>query len=286
MKATKLVAQLDKDFIFLQMHDDFAQYIPNLHPYMTESFKQSSMGLVCDFTDEINMIYTAVFPSDRVMEQVFAEKPHNAMLFLHHPSCWELREDKLFWYQMSEKWVKQCQQHGVSIYAIHVPLDNFSEYSTSKTLADALGLEIIEPFLEYGGGFAGVIGKTTHNTVQTLSDAFSLAVGHATKLYAYGNAEIAGEKVAVIAGGGSDHAFLHTVAEKGVNTLVTGITVELDTHIKTAVAHQYAREQGINILGGTHYSTEKFACQRMCDYFAKLGLVARFMEDKSTMKDM
>jgi len=286
MKATDLYAQLEKDFILPHLHDDFADFIPNLHPYMTESFKKTSMGLVCDFADEVNTVYTAVFPSNRVMEQIFAKAPRNAMLFLHHPSCWEMRDGKLFFYEMDNKWAEVCRKYSVSIYAIHVPLDNFSDYSTSKTLADALKLEIVEPFAEYHGGLAGVIGKTACKTAQELNEVFGVAVGHSTKLYQYGDSEILGGKVAVIAGGGSDLECLQAVTKKGVSTLVTGISVELDTHIKTAAAHEYARECGINILGGTHYSTEKFACQHMCDYFKKLGLRAQFIEDRPTLDDL
>jgi len=287
VKATGLYEQLEQDFIFPQLHDEFAAFIPDLHPYMTENFKERSMGLVCDFTDEINMVYTAVFPSDRVMEQIFAEAPHRAMLFLHHPSCWDFRKGKLFWFQMSKKWAKLCKKHGVSIYAIHVPLDNFSNYSTSKTLADALRIEVVESFAEYGGGLAGVIGTTTCETAQELNGVFSVAVGHPTKLYPYGGAEIPGGKVAVIAGGGMDTEFLIAIAEKGVNCFVTGITAENGhLHIGSVAAHQYAKDHGINVLGGTHYSTEKFACRRMCDYFAGLDLTAQFIEDSPTMEDM
>ena len=42
----------------------------------------------------------------------------------------------------------------------------------------------------------------------------------------------------------------------------------------------------INVLGGTHYSTEKFACISMVDYFKKIGLSSNFIEDKPVMKDM
>jgi len=73
MKALDLYNQLEKDFIFPHLHDEFARYIPDMHPYMTNSFKERSMGLVCDFADEANTVYTAVFPSYRVMSRIFAD---------------------------------------------------------------------------------------------------------------------------------------------------------------------------------------------------------------------
>jgi len=39
-------------------------------------------------------------------------------------------------------------------------------------------------------------------------------------------------------------------------------------------------------LGGTHYSTEKFACKKMCKYFEEKGLPARFIEGEPVMADL
>jgi putative NIF3 family GTP cyclohydrolase 1 type 2 len=283
MKAKELYTRLEKDFIFPHLHDEFARYISDLHPYMTENFKERSMGLVCDFADEIKTVYTAVFPSYRVMNSIFDDEPYDSMLFLHHPAVWDFRGSPQRWFQMDNKWVEKCKEHRISIYAIHVPLDNFGLYSTSKSLADALGVEIIEPFCEYRGGLAGIIGKTMCNTVGELNDVFSNTVGHQTKLYMYGAAEIDKGKIAIVAGGGNDIELLPTVVEKRACVLITGITVNNE---KFAAVHQYEKENHINVLGGTHYSTEKFACQRICDYFNNFGLIAKFVEDLPVLEDM
>ena len=54
---------------------------------------------------------------------------------------------------------------------------------------------------------------------------------------------------------------LEEISELGINTFVTGITV---LSPRTQEAHGFAKENRINVLGGTHYSTEKFACMEMC----------------------
>ena len=283
MKATDLYAHLETDFIFPHLYDEFARYIPDLHPYMTDRFKERSMGLVCDFTDEVKTVFTAVFPSDRVMSHILANDPHDAMLFLHHPAIWDFRGTPQRWFQMDNKWVEQCKEQRISIYAIHVPLDNFGLYSTSRSLTDALGIEIIEPFAEYRGGLAGVIGKTKCSTVAELNDVFAKTVGHQTKLYPYGDAEITDGKVAIVAGGGNDMEVLPAVVKKGIHTLITGITVDNERYTEV---HQYEKDNRINVLGGTHYSTEKFACQKICDYFTKLGLTAQFVTDMPVLEDL
>jgi putative NIF3 family GTP cyclohydrolase 1 type 2 len=217
------------------------------------------------------------------MSRIFADKPNNAMLFLHHPSCWDYRDGKLGFFQMDNKWAELCKEHGVSIYAIHVPLDNFGLHSTSRTLTDTLGIEIIEPFCEYRGGLAGVIGKTSCKTVGELKSVFARAVGHPINLYQYGDAEIVDGKVAVVAGGGNDMEVLPAVVEKGVKVLITGISVENEY---SADVHEYERKNFVNLMGGTHYSTEKFACMKICGYFIRLGLNAQFVEDMPVMQDI
>ena len=50
--------------------------------------------------------------------------------------------------------------------------------------------------------------------------------------------------------------------------------------------HRIARESKINVVGATHYSTEKFACIAMKDYFSKLGVEAEFIEGVPCMEDL
>jgi putative NIF3 family GTP cyclohydrolase 1 type 2 len=178
--------------------------------------------------------------------------------------------------------VERFKAQRISIYALHVPLDNFSDYSTSGTLAQALGIDIEEKFLPYGGGLAGVIGTSDVRTVSDLQARYSRSVGHETSLYAYGPAEIARQKLAIVAGGGNSVEFLQQVVEKGINTLVTGVTVRNDF---SRLAHELASEKKVNLLGGTHYSSEAFACKAMCRYFEELGLPARYLDDDPCLAD-
>ena len=166
---------------------------------------------------------------------------------------------------------------------MNVPPDNYSEYSTSTTLAKVVGLKDLIPFYEYYGSLAAVSGKTEFTTINELKDRFSAEMGHRTSIYKYGSVEIEDGKVAVAAGGGNIPDLLEEIATEGVNTFVTGVTIK---NINTQPAHDYAEQNGINILGGTHYSTEKPACQAMCGYFKKIGLPAEFIEGEPTLEDL
>ncbi|WP_236878358.1 hypothetical protein [Clostridioides difficile] len=50
--------------------------------------------------------------------------------------------------------------------------------------------------------------------------------------------------------------------------------------------HQIAKDNLINVIGATHYSTEKFACMSMVNYFKNLGLESEFLQGKYYLEDL
>lgn len=283
MNAIKLYAQLEKDFITPALSDEWAKYMESVADFLTDNFKKRSMGLVCDNSKEIKKVYTAVFPSDNVMQYILDKGEKEIMLFVHHPEIWDLSTNPPGFHQMARGLLEKFKERNISIYNLHVPLDNYSEYSTSATLAKALGLTDLRPFLEYYGSLAAVYGKTALTKVKDMHERFAAMLGHRASLYQYGTDEIKNGKVAVAAGGGNIIEIHEDMAREGVNLLVTGVSVKNNFTQKT---HDSAREKKINILGGTHYSTEKPACQAMCGYFKKLGLPSEFIEGTPGLEDL
>ncbi len=281
MKSLELYNKLEQDFITEEMSDDWFEYMENIKSFICNNFKKRSMGLVCDFATEINKVYTAVFPSNKVMEKILYDQAENALLFVHHPSIWDIRKAPDVFHNMDVKLLEKFKERNIAIYNLHVPLDNYGEYSTSVSLAKALNVKIETAFALYFGALCGVFGYTKAKDLTQLRMIFENAVKHEVKLYKYGQEEITG-KVAIVAGGGLVETIEDVIANKA-QVLVTGITTISD---HTKEAHELAKKHGINILGGTHYSTEKFACISMVDYFRKLGLEAEFIEDEPVLEDM
>jgi len=283
MKASKLYSQLEKDFITPALSDEWFKYMEPIADFLTVNYKKRSMGLVCDNSPEIKKVYTAVFPSDNVMQSILDKGEQDIMLFLHHPSDWDLAKSPPGFQLMNRSLLEKFREQRIAIYNLHVPLDNYSEYSTSATLAKVLALTDLIPFFEYYGGLAVVYGQTAFATVGEMREKFAAVLGHRTSLYQNGADEIKNGVVAAAAGGGNIIQLHEEMAKDGVNLLVTGVTLK-NSH--TQKTHDSAQEKGINILGGTHYSTEKPACQAMCGYFQKLGLPAEFIEGKPGMEDL
>lgn len=282
MKAIDLYNQLEEDFIFDYLSDDWAKYMPELSDLLTDSFKARSMGLVCNFAEEINKVYSAVFPTEEVLKRIIDEGETDAMLFLHHPSIWDIRREKPF-YQMNRELLEKLKESRISLYNLHVPLDNFCEYSTSKTLADALDIVVEKPFAYYRGGQCGVIGTTECKTLEELKEKLSKALGHEARLYLNGKSNIEDGRVAIVAGGGNNKDTVSEMLENNVRVLISGITVNNEAYSQV---HKLEQENAISVLGGTHYSTEKFACIKMCTYFEKLGLPSTFIEGIPIKEDM
>ena len=139
--------------------------------------------------------------------------------------------------------LKQLKERNVSLYNFHLPLDNFSEYSTTKPLAGALQIKTLRTFTHYHGGVCGIIGTTECKTVHELQGKYSWEVGHETRLYQYGALEIKDGIVSPCAGGRNDN----DVINEGISIHIMGIFVE---NSYSERSHKLERENKINLLGG------------------------------------
>jgi len=285
MKAVDLYTRLERDFVIPEIVENWYDGEMSVNDdYICDNFKNRSLGLLCDFAEEITRVYTAVFPSNEVLKRILDSNTANAMLFLHHPLVWDLsKEPRIAFYQIDTELLKQLKERNVSLYNFHLPLDNFSEYATTKTFADALQVKILKAYNNYHGAICGIIGTTECKTVHQLQKKYSQAVGHETKLYQYGELEIKDGMVSLCAGGGNDNDVIEDVVKEKVKVHITGISVK---NSYSELSHKLEKENKINLLGGTHYSSEKFACIAMCNYFTKLRLESEFLAGIPCFEDM
>lgn len=280
MNARELYQRLDKDFDLDHCRDDWSRM--NFNKFISENFKNRHMGLLLDNSEEIKSVYTAVFPSDKVLNKVLESGKQSVLLLTHHPMIWDIRKENVFT-DINPELLPKLKERRISIYTLHVPLDKNGDYSTTSTLARAIGIIQKGEFYEYFGVKVGIIGRTELKAPEELANKLASVVGHKTKLWKYGSDEIRDGRVALVAGGGNDINALKEIAELSVNTLITGVTLLNDY---SREAHNFAKEKRINLIGATHYSTEKFACIALCDYFKKLGLSCEFIKNEPILEDI
>ena len=283
MIATTLYQKLKNDFIKSEISDlNWAARMPDLDKYLYDGFKQNGMGLMCDFANNIEKVYTTVFLSENVLSKLISDNVTNAMLFSHPPSRWDIKHHNGN-YAADEKHISELKKRNISIFILPHPLDNYSDYSTCKTLADRLSINIDRPAFLYCGAMCGVIGTANYKNINQLSNHYSQVVKHKTSLYKYGNENMDGEKIAVCPGGGNAMFVLEEMMKENIKTLITGVTIVNDYSSRV---HSFEKENEINVLGGTHYSTEKFAPIKMCEYFQNLGLQSEFICDEPDLYDL
>lgn len=285
MNANELYQKLDCDFELGKCDDDWSGL--DLKEHLTDNFKKRQMGLVLDNTDEIEKVYTAVFPSDLVLKTILDKGEENVLLFTHHPMVWDTKAEGFPFLNIPKELLAKLQERGVSLYTLHVPLDKNGDYSTSVNFAKEIGVSYDEDFAKYFGIWAGVVGKTKSETFEDLAEKVKAAVGHEIQVIKNNpNTDLRDQKIAVVGGGGNDLDIMGELLEKGITTYVSGIVSPFSEYPPAIEFERLAKENKINLIGATHYSTEKFACIQMTQYFKKQGLKAEFIEDTPDMGDI
>jgi putative NIF3 family GTP cyclohydrolase 1 type 2 len=283
MKATELYQSLESDFQLDLCWDDWSEI--QINHYLTENFIQRYMGLVLDNTEEVTHVFTAVFPTPRVINYINKSGIENAMLFTHHPMNFDLSQNPIYIDIKADEYGLLMQKR-ISLYTLHTPLDKNGPYSTSMSLAKALNIEFVDDLCLYFGHYVGLIGKTTYESLPELQGEFERAIGHRSVLYQNGTNRIQQGLVGIVSGGGNDASSYEELHSRGINTFITGIGNNRTGYLPSIEAHETAKRLYVNILVGTHYSTEKFACMNMVRYFNQLGVPSEFVEDEPDFNDM
>ncbi len=286
MIAVDLYNRLYKDFNLANMEDDWS-FMNFDNSFITSEFRTKYMGLVVDNTQTIQKVYTVTFPDKELIKEIFDRDETNILIFSHHAMGYIATNEGFPFYDIPLDYLSEMKKRKISFYMLHSPLDNYGKYSTSVRFAKALKLDIIEPFCQYSPNIqAGVICSTSFEYIQEIQQLVERSIGHQCKLYRYGEEKIKDGKVAIAAGGGSYPFVAAEIAQKEINCYITGFTRPLPHFEPTIDFHRIAKNHMINVIGATHYSTEKFACMAMVDYFLKLGLKAEFLEGKVFLEDL
>ncbi len=284
MKANELYEKLDKEFDLDHLKDDWS--FMSINEYIAQDFRKRYMGIMLNNTDEVKKVYTAVFPDIVILQKLIDSGQTDILLFLHHAMGYDGKVDGFPFYNIPEDYLLKLRQQRISLYVLHAPLDKNSEYSTSISLANELRLKITDEFCNYEGFKIGVICTTQIKTASGLRDYIKPIIGHEIKLRAYGEDLIHEGRVAVAAGGGSYGFVAEELSELGINMYITGFTRPIPSFEPTMEFHRIAKENKINVLGATHYTTEKYACIAMVGYFKKLGIQADFLEGNFYLEDL
>jgi putative NIF3 family GTP cyclohydrolase 1 type 2 len=284
MKAKELYETLGKDFEVDKCNDDWSFVESN--EFISPAFKERYIGVMLDNADEIERVYTSTFPDTAILDKIFARGQTDILLFSHHAMGYDPTLEGFPFYSIPVNYLRKLKERRISFYVLHIPLDKNGPYSTSVSLARALQLTVDGEFCEYLGCKVGVICKTSFTKVADFVSHVKKVVGHEVNVRQYGDATIKGRRVAVAAGGGCVDFVARELSALGVNTFLTGCTRPIPSLEANMEFHRIAKERKINLVGATHYSTEKFACLAIVEYFAALGIEAEFVEGAPCVEDL
>lgn len=247
----------------------------------TEVFER--IGLQYHNTDIVKKVYTATFASSEVLDQLEQRGASDCLLFTHHPV--PQKEDLLKEYPtIPHKLVERLAANRITLFTYHIPLDRIGPWSVGVNLAKAIGVTPVEEFYEQNQVNMGLICDSPYETVSELAMAIRGEFGHDVKIYPYGNDKLPGRRMALMGGGASNPAIYEELRSKGINVFFTGMTTPSVPWI--ARIHQAAKEAGVTLIGGCHYSTEKYAPMAMVKFFEGLGMEAEFIEEAPHLSEM
>lgn len=181
------------------------------------------------------------------------------VLIVHHGMFWGGLQPTV---GASYRRVRMLLEHGIGVYASHLPLDRHPTLGNNVLLAAELGLEPSGGFARYASVDIGVRGESDVETAVLVERARHLARAHNGEVRTAAlQAGRSTRRWAICTGAGASSATIAEAAAAGVDTLITG---EGPHH--TAVE---ADELGIAVIYAGHYATETLGVRALAAHAAE-----------------
>jgi len=217
--------------------------------------------------EAVNLIAAAVDASEASIRA--AVEADADLLLVHHGLFWDglrpLTGRRL-------RRIRPLVEHGVALYAAHLPLDSHAEVGNCVLLARALGVRPEGRFAVYGGvpiGWWGTLDEPL--PVEQLGKRLLEALDLPGSLPAPLTDAAGGGRVHLIPGGPQAIERVGVVTGGGGSSIQEAVDMELDALVTGEAAHHAhfdAVELGINVLLGGHYATETFGVKALASHLA------------------
>lgn len=250
MKREELVSYLDD---YLHIHE-IKDYGPQGLQVETANGEIARVALAVDVSPEI--LTTAVsWQAD--------------LLLVHHGILW--RDVERIAGPLGER-VRLMMQHGLNLYAAHLPLDAHPEVGNNAVLAKMFGLQHIEWWFDPMGTKLAVRGLVEPLPLETFTAQVNDLLHTEARVLAHGPSRV--HRLAILSGAGAGEVGL--AKAWGADTYLTG---------ETSHAHFYAAsDYGLNVIFAGHYATETVGVQALGAHLAeKLGVEVQFFDFPTRM---
>lgn len=189
-------------------------------------------------------------------------------LFVHHGLFWGSCQTITGAFY---KRVAAFINNDMALLGYHIPLDANNPYGNNFGAAIKLGMKNIQPFGSWRGMVLGAKGELPYEmTMEELCEKYFRPGKKPAVLLNFGKEKI--KTVGIISGGGSED--VATAVEEGLDCYITGEFAHEDYH--------FAKEMGINVIGGGHYETETVGVQLVMEKVQKETDIECFFIDEPT----
>lgn len=244
------VQQLEIELNTLLNPGAFRDYCPN--------------GLQVEGTREIKKLITGVTASQALIREAISRDAD--ALLVHHGYFWRGEDPAIVGLKRAR--VNLLLEHGLSLFAYHLPLDAHPELGNNAQLASLLDFEV--------SGQTGPPGETplvwlgkTHSPLSaaSLAEHLQAKLGRETVWVRGGDRDVS--KVAWCTGAAQN--FFEIAVASGADAFITGEISEPSAHI--------AREAGVHFYSAGHHATERYGVQAVGLHLAdQLGIEHEFVD--------
>lgn len=279
MDIFEIAGKLDKEFNIPNHSEDLVVWAvtEDNKSFINSNFLDKKTGLFTMNSDVIDKVYTTVFITDEIVNVISKEK--NCLIITHHN--FDYYEDKRGAIPIRYELLEKLKNTNNSIYVAHAPLDTHKKFGTSISLAALCNIEVEEFFYDYFGAPTALIGKVKRIKFEDFTSDIraKLKRPYLTEI----NNKDYIEKIAVIGGGGDEPEILQFAFDKGCDTILTG-TIEHRWALpfiqnSNKKFHELNEELRLNLIGGTHYATERPAMMNLVELIRSFKIECEYCED-------
>lgn len=220
-------------------------------------------GLQVEGKDDIKKVIFAVDAGIAIFKKAIELTAD--MVVVHHGMFWNGVSPCIT--SWKKKRVEMLLNHGISLYAAHLPLDMHPEVGNNAQLLKILGFEKEQPFGFYHDQAISFTGKTDKSkTIDHIVTILKNDLGAECKVLPFGKKEI--QRIAVCSGGGDDYGMLQEAFDAGTDLYLTG---------DATLMHHQVKDMGFNVIFAGHHATETVGVKALSSVVAqKFGIVSEF----------
>ncbi|RCX21010.1 putative NIF3 family GTP cyclohydrolase 1 type 2 [Anaerobacterium chartisolvens] len=282
---TEILINTLNDQFDVGLTDVFSNIMPSTdlyyRDYCTNSFFKTYQGLMLSGKSSVKKVAAACFLNDYIVEKAISSDVD--FLIVKHPLDWLEFPGKFE--SLQQHSYKKCVKSGLNVYVIHSALDRHEYFSPSINLVKVLGLKTKAKLYVENDAFGCICDIDLSYDCLYAKIKNSLGLSKLQALRFNDRCQL----VAIVSGGGDSEEYLRYASNQGCDTYVTGIAFcegNEYSRVNNLKFRKLAERLKINILGGSHYATERFGMMAVSEYLESIGLVSTFIEEEPKYKEL